>query len=86
MSELSYKTGLAVRCGIAFLRMDFLDQACKAQVLAQAGGTPFIRCDAELASSVGRRGRPAFVSGMSDNLSWPAFMRRLKRQNPGWDC
>lgn len=72
-------------CGIAFLRMYFLDQACKAQILAQAGGASLIRCDAELTSNVGKQGRPAFVPGMGDNLAWPAFIRRLKRQNPGWD-
>jgi ribulose-5-phosphate 4-epimerase/fuculose-1-phosphate aldolase len=77
---------LGENCAIAFLRMYFLEQACKTQVLAQAAGQGALLEDTEeMASLVGGQGRPGFTKGLGDNLVWPGLMRRLKRQNPGWD-
>lgn len=73
-------------CGAAFLRMYFLEQACKAQILAQAGGAnEVLECGDDMAALVGKQGAAAFVPGLGDALAWPALERKLKRVNPGHD-
>ena len=74
-------------CGTAFLRMYFLENACKTQILAQAvGGEGHLHEEpAEMANRVGQQGAAAFVPGFGDNLIWPGLMRKLSRTNPGWD-
>jgi ribulose-5-phosphate 4-epimerase/fuculose-1-phosphate aldolase len=72
-------------CAIAFLRMYFLEQACRSQILAQSDTKPPRRCPPDLSAKVYDQGSPAFKPGMGDNLAWPAFLRKLKRHNPGWD-
>ena len=77
---------LGENCAIAFLRMYFLEQACKTQVLAQAAGEKNLLEDTEeMETLVGSQAAPAFMKGMGDNLVWPGLMRKLKRTNPGWD-
>ena len=77
---------LGENCALAFLRMYFLEQACRTQVLAQAAGEDALLEDTEdMADLVGRQGAPGFTKGLGDNLTWPALMRKLARQNPGWD-
>ncbi|ADM08265.1 hypothetical protein PB2503_00922 [Parvularcula bermudensis HTCC2503] len=71
-------------CAIAFLRMYFLERACHAQILAQAGGT-LRDAGPDLAQLVGRQSQPAWAPGIGDKLVWPGLMRRLARTNPGWD-
>ena len=72
-------------CPIAFLRMYFLEKACMAQILAQADNKPLSLCEPELASKVNQQGSAGFKAGIGDNLAWPAFLRKLRRHNPGWD-
>jgi len=73
-------------CAIAFLRMYFLEQACKTQILAQAAGTEnLIEEPEEMGNLVRQQGAPGFAKGLGDNLTWPGLMRKLKRQNPGFD-
>lgn len=72
-------------CAVAFLRMYYLEQACKTQILAQAGTKPPLQCAPDMSAKVGEQGSVAFMPGVGDNLVWPAFLRRLKRVNPGWD-
>jgi ribulose-5-phosphate 4-epimerase/fuculose-1-phosphate aldolase len=77
---------LGENCALAYLRMYFLEQACKAQVLAQAAGDENLLEDTEdMEALVGRQGAPGFVRGLGDNLTWPALIRRLNRVNPGFD-
>ena len=77
---------LGDNCAIAFLRMYFLEQACKTQVLAQAAGEGNLLEDTEeMEALVGSQAAPAFMKGMGDNLVWPGLMRKLRRANPGWD-
>lgn len=71
-------------CALAFLRMYFLEQACRAQILAQSDTKPPRLCTPEVSAKVYDQGSPAFKAGMGDNLAWPAFLRKLKRHNPGW--
>jgi ribulose-5-phosphate 4-epimerase/fuculose-1-phosphate aldolase len=77
---------MGANCAIAFLRMYFLEQACKTQVMAQAAGTEaLIEGSEEMGHRVHEQGKPAFTPGLGDNLTWPGLMRRLNRLNPGFD-
>lgn len=74
-------------CGVAFLRMYFLENACKAQILAQSVGSEsaLIEQSREMGNKVYAQGAAAFVPGMGDNLVWPGLMRKLTKFNPGYD-
>jgi ribulose-5-phosphate 4-epimerase/fuculose-1-phosphate aldolase len=78
---------LGKTCGTAFLRMYFLENACKTQILAQAvGGPESLHEEPEsMGNKVYGQGAAAFVPGMGDNLVWPGLMRKLGRTNPGHD-
>jgi len=74
-------------CAIAFLRMYFLENACKTQILAQSvGGAEHLHEESEdMGHRVYQQGAAAFQQGFGDNLIWPGLMRKLKRTNPGFD-
>lgn len=76
---------LGKTCGTAFLRMYFLENACKAQIFAQSvgGEDHLIEEPAEMGDKVYMQGAAAFVPGMGDNLVWPGLLRKLARTNPG---
>lgn len=76
---------LGPNCAIAFLRMYFLERACEAQILAQAGGGPLVDQPPEMSALVGRQAAPGFIAGLGDALVWPGLIRRLRRTNPGWE-
>ena len=74
-------------CGTAFLRMYFLENACKTQIFAQSvGSEEHLHEEPEaMGTRVYQQGAAAFVPGMGDNLVWPGLMRKLTRTNPGYD-
>ncbi len=74
-------------CALAFLRMYFLENACKTQILAQAVGSEdkLHEEPVEMGQRVHQQTAPAFTTGMGDNLIWPGLMRKLQRTNPGHD-
>ena len=74
-------------CAIAFLRMYFLENACKAQIFAQSvGGEEHLIEEPEaMGARVYQQGAAAFVPGLGDNLVWPGLMRKLRRANPGYE-
>jgi ribulose-5-phosphate 4-epimerase/fuculose-1-phosphate aldolase len=72
-------------CAGAFLRMYFLEQACRAQILAQSDTKEPLEEPAEMGAKVLQQGAPAFMPGIGDNLAWPGLMRKLNRENPGFD-
>ena len=76
---------LGKTCGTAFLRMYFLENACKTQILAQSVGDEgkLHEEPEDMGHKVYQQGAAAFVPGMGDNLVWPGLMRKLKRTNPG---
>ncbi len=78
---------LGPSCGTAFLRMYFLENACKAQIFAQSVGHEdlLIEEPQDMADRVYQQGAAAFIPGMGDNLVWPGLMRKLARTNPGFD-
>lgn len=72
-------------CAIAFLRMYFLEQACKAQILAQSDIKEPREEPPAMGGKVMQQGGPAFTPGLGDNLAWPGLLRKLARENPGYD-
>lgn len=78
---------LGPTCGTAFLRMYFLENACKTQILAQSVGSESQLHEEpeDMGHRVYQQGAAAFIPGMGDNLVWPGLMRKLKRTNPGYD-
>jgi len=72
-------------CAIAFLRMYFLEQACRAQILAQSDTKEPREEPPATAAKVLQQGGPAFAPGIGDNLAWPGLLRKLNRENPGFD-
>lgn len=78
---------LGKTCGTAFLRMYFLENACKAQIFAQsAGGEEHLHEETEaMGNRVYEQGSVAFVPGLGDALVWPGLMRKLAKVNPGHD-
>lgn len=78
---------MGANCAIAFLRMYFLENACKTQILAQAvGGAEHLNEEpVEMGARVFQQTAPAFAPGFGDNLIWPGLMRKLNRANPGYD-
>ncbi len=76
---------VGANCATAFLRMYFLEQACKTQILAQSDTKPPMEEPAAMGAKVLQQGAPAFVPGIGDNLAWPGLMRKLNRENPGYD-
>ena len=77
---------VGANCATAFLRMYFLEQACRVQILAQSDTKEPREETPALGAKVLQQGAPAFIPGLGDNLAWPGLLRRLKRQNPGWDA
>ena len=76
---------VGANCAIAFLRMYFLEQACKAQILAQSDTKEPREEPATMGEKVHQQGGPAFIPGLGDNLAWPGLLRKLNRENPGFD-
>ncbi|NOX94832.1 MAG: class II aldolase/adducin family protein [Alphaproteobacteria bacterium] len=72
-------------CALAFLRMYFLEQACKTQILAQSDTKEPREEPSTMGAKVLQQGGPAFTHGIGDNLAWPGLIRRLNRLNPGYD-
>ncbi|MEL6112501.1 MAG: class II aldolase/adducin family protein [Pseudomonadota bacterium] len=76
---------VGANCATAFLRMYFLEQACRAQILAQSDTKPPREEPEAMGQKVIAQGAPAFIPGIGDNLAWPGLLRKLNRQNPGYD-
>lgn len=66
----------------AFSRLYYLEQSCRAQVAALAGGTPLVQVPDEVAAAMSeqyaKRGLPF------SRREWPALLRRLDRVAPGY--
>jgi ribulose-5-phosphate 4-epimerase/fuculose-1-phosphate aldolase len=68
----------------AFMRMYYLERACKMQVLAQAGGD-LLACDTNMEERVGAQVKPAFTHALGGMLAWPGLLRKVVRQSPGFN-
>lgn len=76
---------------MTFTRMFFLERACKMQIMAlTAGRDGVLECDEPLQEKVaGQGGMTQHSSGMSmltQKLVWPALLRKLDREYPGYDA
>jgi len=76
---------VGANCAVAFLRMYFLEQACRAQILAQSDTKDPREETSALSAKVFQQGAAAFTPGYGDKLAWPGLLRKLNRQNPGYD-
>ena len=71
-------------CAIAFARMYYLERACEIQILAQSAGKVIEETE-EMSRLVYQQSSPLWIKGIGDKLIWPGLVRRLARENPGWD-
>ena len=68
----------------AFQVMYTLERACQIQLAAQAGGAELTQVPDAVMRGVKDATRIVRV-GRGDALVWDALLRRLQRENPGWD-
>ena len=68
----------------AFVAMYFFEPTCMIQVRAQAGGGELIRLSPALVANAQEQFRQV-TRGAGGTLAWPALLRRLDRENPGYD-
>jgi ribulose-5-phosphate 4-epimerase/fuculose-1-phosphate aldolase len=67
----------------AFLSMYALEKACEVQLLAQSGGSELLPVDPRILAGV-KANAEAVTRGQGGGIAWPALLRRLDRQNPGY--
>lgn len=70
----------------AFLRMFFLERACKIQCLAMADGDGggLLECDGALQAKVSTQANMGFQAAFGAGLVWPGLLRKLDRRAPGY--
>lgn len=68
----------------AFLRMFFLERACRMQVLAQSGGAELLECEDAMQQRVGEQAQMGFQAQFGEMLIWPGLLRKLDRHSPGY--
>jgi ribulose-5-phosphate 4-epimerase/fuculose-1-phosphate aldolase len=63
-----------------------LQRACEVQVMAQSGGAELIHIPQQILDGAKAmvQGVMKTAQGMGGNLAWPALMRKLDQQNPGY--
>lgn len=67
----------------AFLFMVVFQRACEIQVQAQAGGGALIEVNPKIIAGV-KANVMAVTKGVGGALAWPALLRKLDRENPGY--
>ena len=67
----------------AFLGMFNLQRACEVQLLALGGGKEVISVATPILEGV-KANIVAVTKGLGGGLAWPALLRKLDRQNPGF--
>ena len=68
----------------AYLRMFFLERACSMQVMAQSSSN-LIHCDGDLQERVAGQSTGDGMAVLADKLVWPALLRKLQHDCPGFD-
>jgi ribulose-5-phosphate 4-epimerase/fuculose-1-phosphate aldolase len=69
----------------AFLSMYFFESTCRIQIDAQAGGELNLIGPGPIAANA-QIGKTATAGQGPGNLAWPGLLRKLKRENPGYDA
>ena len=70
----------------AFQIMWNLQRACEVQLLAQAGGTPLTMVGDDVLAGVQDNIKTVRAGRSSQQLVWPALLRKLDRANPGYNA
>jgi ribulose-5-phosphate 4-epimerase/fuculose-1-phosphate aldolase len=68
----------------AFMRMYALERACKAQVMAMAGGADLLMPSDEAVRKSGELMQSGYDSGEIGQLAWPAILRKLEQDDPSF--
>lgn len=69
-----------------FMRMFFLERACAMQVRAlTAGRDGVLHGTAEVQEVVKGQSNPEGMQSVANKLAWPALLRRVHRESPGFD-
>lgn len=69
-----------------FLRMFFLERACTMQVRALSAGRDGVIVAPEAVQDVVKgQSNPEGTKVLANRLAWPALLRKLDRQSPGYD-
>jgi ribulose-5-phosphate 4-epimerase/fuculose-1-phosphate aldolase len=68
----------------AFLNMYFFENTCRIQIDAQSGGAELTHIGAGPLAANANVSKVA-TAGQGSNLAWPALLRKLNRENPGYD-
>lgn len=68
----------------AFLSMYTFESVCAIQVRAQAGGGELVTVAPEIIATAQAQAR-VVTKGLGGGIAWPALLRRLDRQLPGYD-
>jgi ribulose-5-phosphate 4-epimerase/fuculose-1-phosphate aldolase len=68
----------------AFLSMFTFERACQIQVQAQGSGAVLRHVDPRILAGV-KQNVKMVTKGMGGSLAWPALLRKLDRENPGYD-
>lgn len=66
-----------------FLFMYILEQSCRIQLLAQAGGSELISIPEPILAGV-RSQAEVVLKNSGGQLAWPGLLRKLDRDNPGY--
>lgn len=67
----------------AFVAMYFFETSCAIQVRAQSGGQPLRRIGATIVDGAPTQWEQV-THGAGGGLAWPALLRKLDRENPGY--
>lgn len=68
----------------AFLFMYLFEAACMIQVRAQAGGGKLVPIDEKIIATAQAQAQ-AVTKNVGGGLAWPGLLRKLDRNNPGYD-
>jgi ribulose-5-phosphate 4-epimerase/fuculose-1-phosphate aldolase len=71
-------------CADAFLKMYILNRACEIQIMAQSGGHALRTLPQSMIDNI-REQFKAVTNNAGAGLAWPGLLRRLDRENPGYD-
>ncbi len=69
----------------AFLQMYFFENTCRIQIDAQSGGSELNLIGAGPIAANANVSKVA-TAGQGAQLAWPALLRKLDRENPGYDA
>jgi ribulose-5-phosphate 4-epimerase/fuculose-1-phosphate aldolase len=68
----------------AFVGMYFFETACMIQIRAQSGGGPLVRIGTEVVDGAPAQWKQVTHRAGGGGLAWPALLRALDRDSPGY--